>query len=194
MGSCFSSVPNNYESATTAKVISVHGELREYSIPITVDEVLQRETFSSTLILCNSDSLYYDESIPALDQEYELQPGQIYFVLPKTKLEHRLSASDMAALAVKASVAIQNGGSGSGSDNRRRSKKKGRISPVLDVKVRASSDISQINNGSIKKKPAISRSGSLKKFQRYSSRRAMTAVRSFRLRLSTIYEDGSARF
>nr|GFB33648.1 hypothetical protein [Tanacetum cinerariifolium] len=36
----------------------------------------------------------------------ELDAGQIYFILPKSMVARRLSASDMASLAVKASLAL----------------------------------------------------------------------------------------
>ncbi|KAJ6736602.1 POLY polymerase [Salix viminalis] len=55
-------------------------------------------------------------------------PIRSIFVLPKSKLQHRLTSSDMAALAVKASLALQNS---SNKDPRRG--KKARISSVLSV-------------------------------------------------------------
>ncbi|OMO69854.1 hypothetical protein CCACVL1_19227 [Corchorus capsularis] len=214
MGSCFSSESQPLlESASppTAQVVSLNGDLHKYNLPIFVSQVLQAETAASSsssstlppssLFLCNSDRLYYDDYIPALDSDHKLQADQIYFVLPISKLQNRLSSSDMAALAVKASVAMQNA---SKNDSHRR--KKARISPVLLV-AQSSPDgekdfdfeaptigYSSSNNKSFVKPqpqpaaPGISRSGSIRKLQRYTSRRAKLAVRSFKLRLSTIYE------
>lgn len=168
--------------AAAAKLISLRGELREYSVPVTVSQVLllQIESSSSSCFICNSDSLYYDEYIPAMNSEEELQPGQIYFLLPSTKLQHRLTASDMAALAVKASIALQNHSKKAGRGRNRKS----RISPVSQE----SEGIKKSINEKVGPALRISRSASLRKLHRYSSRRARLAVRSFRLRLTTIYE------
>ncbi|KAK9271021.1 hypothetical protein L1049_026609 [Liquidambar formosana] len=178
MGACFSSDEQSF-CVPTAKVISVAGDLREYSLPFTASEVLQMESSSdsSACFVCNSDRLYYDDYIPALHPEDPLQPGQIYFLLPNSKLQYRLSASDMAALAVKASLALQNSSLKGG-----RRRKKARISPLLLG--------AEIHRQPPNKKPppVISRSGSVRKLHRYSSKGAKMAVRSFRLRLTTIYE------
>ena len=203
MGACFSSVKSQ-PSQPCAKVISTNGILREYPVPINVSQLLESEDcLCSSYFVCNSDRLYYEDYIPVLDLNVELEANQIYFVLPVSKLQQRLTASDMAALAVKASVAIQNA---STKDSFRR--KKARISPVLLVNRSASSEnYSKINDGfeynSNMNKPLavdanktvrvagagkLSRAGSVRKMQRFTSKRAKLAVRSFRLRLSTIYE------
>jgi hypothetical protein len=150
--------------------------------------------------------LYYDDYIPVLDLDDELEANQIYFVLPSSKLRQRLTSSDMAALAVKASLAIQNASSKNG--HRRN---KARISPVLVVNQSISLQSNKDRNGyrgiddgyapkrpkkatGINGKPGgvaaggLTRAGSVRKLQRYTSKRAKLAVRSFRLRLSTIYE------
>ncbi|KAL3845936.1 hypothetical protein ACJIZ3_003339 [Penstemon smallii] len=204
MGGCLSSSSSestDYSSRgggnsrkPSANVVSANGQLRQYSVPITVSQVLQSETTSpDSFFLCNSDCLYFDDFIPSLDPENELQSGQIYFVLPVTKLQYRLAASDMAALAVKASVAMEQ-------INRRGNRtRKARISPVL---VAEGSNYDQVNqtyksgNGYSKvdqTKPGstgvgISRSGSVRRLSKYTSRRAKMAVRSFRIKLSTINE------
>ncbi|XP_042509241.1 uncharacterized protein LOC122084888 [Macadamia integrifolia] len=184
MGSCFSSDTTDTSFApSTAIVISVNGNLREYPIPITVSQVLEIETSSPSCFLCNSDSLAYDDYIPALNSSEELQPGQIYFVLHTSRLKYCLTAHDMAALAVKASSAIAQNSRKNGQRN-----KKGRLSPVLGVnKKRVGNDdgfkpsYDNLNIG-------VLRTGSIKKLQRNASKRAKFAIRSFRLRLSTIYE------
>ncbi|KAL0366536.1 UNVERIFIED_CONTAM: hypothetical protein Sradi_3543700 [Sesamum radiatum] len=169
MGGCFSSESDySHRQRLTANVVSVNGELR------------------------HSDGLYFDDYIPSLDAEDELESAQIYFVLPVAKLQHRLAATDMAALAVKASAALN-------ASDRRRSRK-ARISPVLAAEEDPQSN-HQIPNkisprsGKIASKGSssssglgISRSGSMRKLQRNSSRRAKLAVRSFKLRLTTINE------
>ncbi|GKE65544.1 hypothetical protein Tco_1519705, partial [Tanacetum coccineum] len=124
------------------------------------------------------------------------------------KLRDRLSASEMAALAVKASVALNSKASSSSKSSKgysqKRSnsyKKKSKISPfvvmetskinvIIDEEAadRVMLDQKQQQSSSL----GVSRSGSIRKMQRYSSRKARLAVRSFRLRLSTIYEAESS--
>lgn len=176
-----------------ATVISVAGELRRYPLPVAVSQVIQFEALSpDSVFLCNSDRLYFDDYIPRLDAEDVLERDQIYFVLPVSRLQQPLAASDMAALAVKASVALND-------FNPRRSRK-ARISPVLvaeedpqsghQIKTNnSSSSTSYIHSKTARKTSAgVSRSDSMRKLHRYSSRRAKLAVRSFRIKLTTINE------
>ncbi|KAF8014972.1 hypothetical protein BT93_H0692 [Corymbia citriodora subsp. variegata] len=207
MGLCFSQDledDSSAQSPRSARVISISGELHEYRIPFRVSQVLESERTSSSSssssssgFVCSSDSLYYEEFIPALANEDELVQNQIYFVLPRSKLQHRLTASDMAALAVKATVAMQKASSRKGVGPQRR--RKTQIAPFLVVNQRTVSDYRDINELEVKRggnrlektaPAALSRSGSVRKMQRQSSRRLKKAVRSFRIRLSTI-EEGS---
>ncbi|XP_058106368.1 uncharacterized protein LOC131249585 [Magnolia sinica] len=187
MGCCFSSQTNAVASST-AKVISVDGTLHEYSVPATVAHVLKSERESDSLFVCNSDKLYFDQRIPPLDPSEELQVGQIYFVLPISKLHYPLTASDMAAMAVKASEALNEEEPKESSRRRWRRRKKIQISPVLEVD-------QGLGDGDFdgfkifeKEYGGLARSGSVRKMQRNASRRAKTAYRSFRSRLTTIYE------
>ncbi|KAE8680338.1 hypothetical protein F3Y22_tig00111392pilonHSYRG00672 [Hibiscus syriacus] len=182
MGTCFSSETRDSVSDSknrpAALVVSINGDLHKYSLPVFVSQVLHAEAPPS-IFLCNSDSLSYDEYIPALDVDHQLQANQIYFVLPVSKLQNRLASTDMAALAVKASLAIKN-------DSNRRNKS--RISPVMVVAAAESVPGDKSFAKAQPQQPAMSRSRSIRKFQRYTSRRAKLTVRSFKLRLSTIYE------
>lgn len=207
MGGCVSSRISGSDndeklSLSAANVITINGQLRQFLIPITVSQALRQiesesKSLSSSSFICNSDSLYYDEPIPALDSVDELQSGQIYFILPNSKLHYLLSASDMAALAVKASAALSVNNNGRGS--------KSRISPVFPmesvnreqrISVLYSSNSSTV--GLMKMKKSYSsdhkQAGPMRKLQRYSSRRTKLAVRSFRLRLTTIYEGSDLQF
>ncbi|PQM41582.1 uncharacterized protein Pyn_27209 [Prunus yedoensis var. nudiflora] len=216
MGGCLSSVSSHNEelllNSPTAKVISINGSLREYPVPVIVSQVLEAgqtaSSSSSSSFICNSDRLYYDNYIPVLDSEDELEADQIYFILPRSKLEQRLSATDMAALAVRASLAFQNASSSSSSYKTKEKKKdphprrknnKARISPVLINYANSDVDRDDFNEitigtsaykGQMSQKQQISRSKSVRKLQRYTSKRAKMAVRSFRLRLTTI-DEGS---
>ncbi|XP_022154429.1 uncharacterized protein LOC111021675 [Momordica charantia] len=200
MGACLSCSPASVPpppATPTAKVISLEGNLREYPAPISVSRVLQTENPSSSTsdsFLCNSDSLYYDDFIPPMPLDDQLLASQIYFLLPSSKLRQRLSASDMAAMALKASLALQNASS---KDPLLR--KKGRISPLLipnptsdshsDSDSNLAPSDSKKNNGVPVPIPIpIPESSSVRKLQKLTSRRAKMAVRSFKLKLSTIYE------
>ncbi|CAA7013528.1 unnamed protein product [Microthlaspi erraticum] len=208
MGLCVSVARNDCDSSPTAKIVTVNGDLREYDVPALASQVLEAESMasssssssrSSSYFLCNSDSLYYDDFIPAIESDEILQADQIYFVLPISKRQYRLTASDMAALAVKASVAIEKA---AGKKNRRR--KSGRISPVMmmnkpnnnvvAVNNRIAGETMMMQKGKLpnrttpfKATAGSSRSGSVRRLKRYASGRARFAVRSFR-KLSTIYE------
>lgn len=206
MGGCFSVTTTNgaFESSSpTANVISTNGSLLEYPVPVAVSLVLKAEEAASSsatgsFFVCNSDGFNYGTYIPALDSDHQLEADQIYFVLPNSKLHRPLTATDMASLAVRASLALQNAPSGKMGRTRRR--KKNRISPVLVVKSepRSYDDFENDftigpSNSLMKKKPekdglGSSRSGSVRKLQRYTSKRAMKAVRSFKLRLTPIQE------
>ncbi|XP_057793736.1 uncharacterized protein LOC131010297 [Salvia miltiorrhiza] len=191
MGGCISSgSDHSIHQKPCATVISVGGELRRYPLPVTVSQVIQFEASApNSVFLCDSDRLYFDDYIPRLDAAEELEPDQIYFVMPASRLQQRLAASDMAALAVKASVAFND-------FNPRRSRKS-RISPVLvaeedpqsthQIKINSNSYV-HAKNARKASSGGVSRSSSVRKLHKYSSRRAKLAVRSFRIRLTTINE------
>ncbi|KAI4366242.1 hypothetical protein MLD38_022140 [Melastoma candidum] len=195
MGLCFSGHNVQGDSdcsssgARTVKVITVSGDLREFRAPVTAAQVLRSGSSSSSSsssvpsgFVCDSDRLYYDEFIQALDLEEELVGGQIYFVLPRSRLQQPLTASEMAGLAVKASLALQKADEKGGT--RRRRRRKTRISPALHVNseefkvARAGEDV-QANVKMVSR----GRLG-----RRCPSRRLRNAVQSFRIRLSTIHE------
>ncbi|GFZ10587.1 hypothetical protein Acr_21g0011860 [Actinidia rufa] len=227
MGSCLSSSTNYHyniesngqSSFSTASVISANGDLLQYTLPVTVSQVLREAAASGKSFVCNSDGLSYNEYMEAMDEEEQLQEDHIYFLLPASKLQYRLAASDMAALAVKAALALQKSSSNSNKKpkaaassnsfllhHRRRhsgQNKMARISPLADD--HANDPIANhqtVGGGNYgvhnpkkglynKQAPVgVSRSGSesVRKLQRYSSRRAKRVVRSFRIRLSTIHE------
>ncbi|XP_068652810.1 uncharacterized protein [Aristolochia californica] len=179
MGSCFSSQADSV-ILSAAKVISLNGTLREFPVPVTVSQVLQFE--ASSCFLCNSDKLYFDQPIPALNFDDHLQVGQIYFVLPMSKLQYTVTASDMAALAVKASLALVKGSKGKDRRN------KFRISPLLDVIESVGDGDDGFRKFDPNVAPTITRSGSVRKLRRSASRKAKLAIASFRMRLTTIYE------
>ncbi|XP_073042435.1 uncharacterized protein [Primulina eburnea] len=94
-------------SVVTAKLILYDGRLQEFPHPVKVSYVLQK---NPSCFICSSDEMDFDGVVSAVGDEEELQPGQLYFALPLSRLQRRLQADDMAALAVKASSALTKSG------------------------------------------------------------------------------------
>ncbi|KAG6495059.1 uncharacterized protein LOC121990784 [Zingiber officinale] len=139
MGSCFSSSSSfaaaavaadggseHHRYSLTAKVITADGFLLEYPAETKVRDALSGQRISNSFI-CSSDELYCNAKIPALAAADPLRPGHLYFLLPLSKLQYPLSGSDMAALAVRASVALSAYASGSSKPPRKGAR---RVMPV----------------------------------------------------------------
>ncbi|CAK9158724.1 unnamed protein product [Ilex paraguariensis] len=94
-------------SVATAKLILQDGRLQEFSYPVKVWYVLQK---NPSCFICNSDEMDFDDVVSAIGDEEELQLGQLYFALPLSRLNYPLQAEEMAALAVKASSALTKSG------------------------------------------------------------------------------------
>ncbi|CAL5377248.1 unnamed protein product [Camellia sinensis] len=114
MGNCNSDESTSVVT-TTAKLVFLDGALQEFSSPVKVSHVLQK---NPACFVCDSDDMYFDDFVSAMDGEEELRLGQLYFALPLNWLGQPLQAEDMAALAVKASVALEKscGGGGGGGE------------------------------------------------------------------------------
>ncbi|CAN8278643.1 unnamed protein product [Cochlearia groenlandica] len=107
MGACVSSESRRSD---TAKLILQDGTLEEFTTPVKVWQILQK---NPTSFVCNSDDMDFDDAVLAVSGNEDLRLGELYFVLPLTWLNHPLRAEQMAALAVKASSALtKNGGGG----------------------------------------------------------------------------------
>ncbi|KAI3520970.1 hypothetical protein L1887_10425 [Cichorium endivia] len=94
-------------AVATAKLILNDGSLQEFSYPVKVSYVLQK---NPSTFICNSDEMEFDDVLSAIREEDVLQPGQLYFALPLTRLRRPLLPEEMAALAVKASSALAKSG------------------------------------------------------------------------------------
>ncbi|CAN0880174.1 hypothetical protein LINGRAHAP2_LOCUS13512 [Linum grandiflorum] len=193
MGICFSSSSDSqshHPSPATAKLVSLTGDLREYTPFVSVAQVLRTESSSSDYFICNSDFLSYNEPIPALRSDALLLPNQLYFLLPNSSLNSTLTAPQMADLAIRASHALQiSGGQKKSSSSA--------ITPLRFLEDGDGDDSDYYNLPLLKEPPTMMRaaagrefrrSRSIKKLQRYASRRARLAVGSFKLRMATIYE------
>ncbi|CAL0311523.1 unnamed protein product [Lupinus luteus] len=100
MGNCSSS---DSTQVATAKLVHLDGRLQEFSYPVKVSYLLQEHPMC---FICNSDEMDFDDVVKAVHEDDVLQPGQLYFALPLSRLNHPLHAAEMAALAVKASSAL----------------------------------------------------------------------------------------
>ncbi|XP_041000674.1 uncharacterized protein LOC121246563 [Juglans microcarpa x Juglans regia] len=106
MGICSSSSSTD---VATAKLVFQDGRLQEFSYPVKVAYLLQK---NPTCFICNADEMDFDDVLLAVNDDEELQVGQLYFALPLSKLKHPLQPEEMAALAVKASSALMKGSGG----------------------------------------------------------------------------------
>lgn len=87
----------------TAKLILQDGKLQEFPYPIRVSYILQK---NPGCFICNSDEMEFDDVVSAISEDEELQPGQLYFLLPLSRLKYPLQPEEMASMAVKASAAL----------------------------------------------------------------------------------------
>lgn len=106
MGCCFSCEAAAVAAMeATAKVVLPDGVLREYARPVAAAGVLGKD--AACFFVCDADEMEIDGFVSAVPADEELSPGQLYFVLPRSTLSYRLRAEEIAALAVKARVALQ---------------------------------------------------------------------------------------
>lgn len=106
---CFTSFDS--KQVSTAKLVVHDGEFQEFSYPVKVSYLLLKHP---TCFICNSDEMDFDDVVTAMDEDEVLQPGQLYFALPLSRLKRPMQADEMAALAVKASSALAKSGGGGG--------------------------------------------------------------------------------
>ncbi|KAI3665761.1 hypothetical protein L6452_44391 [Arctium lappa] len=100
MGICCSCHPT---TVATANLILPDGTLQEFSTAVKVSDVLRHHP---SVFICNSDEMDFDDVVSAVKDDDDLQPGQLYFALPLSRLKHPLQPEEMAALAVKATAAL----------------------------------------------------------------------------------------
>ncbi|CAN4112310.1 unnamed protein product [Withania somnifera] len=111
MGICTSSPLMGKQSGTimnlsvtkVAMVIQMNGKLQEFRQPITAGEILVQ---NPGFFLCSSEAMNVNSLVPQLAKDEMLQLGQLYFLIPVSKLQTPLSLQDMCILAVKASTAL----------------------------------------------------------------------------------------
>uniref|UniRef100_A0A0E0D6N8 Uncharacterized protein n=1 Tax=Oryza meridionalis TaxID=40149 RepID=A0A0E0D6N8_9ORYZ len=96
--------------ATAARVVLADGALRRFPGGTRASQAVKAAGAGggSAWFLCSADGLELGAAVAAVgggDNE-ELQPGQLYFVLPAAMRRRPLQAEEMAALAVRASAAL----------------------------------------------------------------------------------------
>ncbi|XP_062075946.1 uncharacterized protein LOC133780080 [Humulus lupulus] len=88
----------------TAKVINaVDGLLQEFAAPIQAKQVTSK---NPNWFLCNAETMSVGACLSRAADEEELQPGQIYFLLPESRAQKPLSLPDLCSLAITASSAL----------------------------------------------------------------------------------------
>ena len=111
MGICMSSaviscaaLGGGCRGAPVAIVILMDGSYYQFSGPAKAQQILRE---SPDDFICNSDCLYIGQKMRELLPFDELEMGQIYFLLPRKKLQFVVSESDMACLLYKANSALK---------------------------------------------------------------------------------------
>ncbi|XP_020187309.1 uncharacterized protein [Aegilops tauschii subsp. strangulata] len=116
------------QPASTAMVLLPTGELREYPRPATAGQALEDSVAGdASWFLCDADEMGFEGPVAAVAVAEELRPGQIYFVLPAEARRNGLQREDLAALAVRASVALVNKANAGGGRRRRA----GSVAPLI---------------------------------------------------------------
>ncbi|OIT20332.1 hypothetical protein A4A49_39547 [Nicotiana attenuata] len=93
----------NLPITKVAMLIQMNGQLQEFQQPITAGEILGQ---NPDFFICSSEAMNVNSLVPQLAKDEILQLGQLYFLLPISKLHTPLSLQDMCTLAVKASTAL----------------------------------------------------------------------------------------
>ncbi|KAK4340301.1 hypothetical protein RND71_041763 [Anisodus tanguticus] len=93
----------NLPVTKVAMVIQMTGKLQEFRQPITAGEILVQ---NPGFFICSSEAMNVNSLVPQLVKDEILQLGQLYFLMPVSKLQTPLSLQDMCALAVKASTTL----------------------------------------------------------------------------------------
>ncbi|KAM7250587.1 hypothetical protein ACFE04_022470 [Oxalis oulophora] len=79
------------------------GKVEELKQPIKAEYLV---TQNPNYFICSSESMSIGTCPPRVCDDEELQLGQIYFMLPKSRANEPLSLPDLCGLAIKASSAV----------------------------------------------------------------------------------------
>ncbi|XP_047088584.1 uncharacterized protein LOC124700506 [Lolium rigidum] len=98
--------------ATAARVVLADGQLQRFPGGTRASHALKAAAAAAAggaggaCFLCSADGLELGGAVAAVAPDEELQPGQLYFVLPAAMRRRLLQAEEMAALAIRASAAL----------------------------------------------------------------------------------------
>ncbi|XP_031484115.1 uncharacterized protein LOC116253440 [Nymphaea colorata] len=108
MGNCVTSVQEQGLAGCrpAAIVINHQGGLLEFRPPTTAGQVVAR---NPDCFLCCAESMRVDSRAVRLGPREPLESGQMYFLLPLSRLTYRFTLADMCELAVRASSALGSG-------------------------------------------------------------------------------------
>ncbi|GMJ07952.1 hypothetical protein like AT5G66580 [Hibiscus trionum] len=92
-------------SSTAAKVVHMDGLVQELNLrqPVQAKNIISQNPGH---FLCCSESMCIGTCVPHVPGDSELQPGQIYFLLPLSQSDQPLSLPDLCSLAIKASSCL----------------------------------------------------------------------------------------
>ncbi|XVF61935.1 hypothetical protein PTKIN_Ptkin08bG0175400 [Pterospermum kingtungense] len=90
-------------SSMAAKVVHIDGRVQELRLPIRAKNIISQ---NPNCFLCSSESMLIGTCVPQVPDDEELQPGQIYFLLPLSQSHKPLSLPDLCSLAIKASSGL----------------------------------------------------------------------------------------
>ncbi|KAK4258699.1 hypothetical protein QN277_005120 [Acacia crassicarpa] len=107
MGNCaspqYTRKGGNLSWKSSVNVIDMEGKLQQLKEPKKAWHVLSQ---NPNCFICSSESMYVGSPVPHVVPSEELQLGYIYFLLPLSKSNTRLSLQDLCALAIKANAAL----------------------------------------------------------------------------------------
>jgi hypothetical protein len=89
-----------------ARMVLADGALRRFPGGTRASQAEKATALTGAWFLCCADGLELGAAVAAVGDDEELQPGQLYFVLPAAMRRRPLEAEEMAALAVRASTAL----------------------------------------------------------------------------------------
>ncbi|XP_037431437.1 uncharacterized protein LOC119297972 [Triticum dicoccoides] len=93
--------------ATAARVVLADGQLQRFPGGTRASQAMKAAAApAGACFLCSADGLELGGAVAAVLGDEELQPGQLYFVLPAAMRRRALQAEEMAALAIRASAAL----------------------------------------------------------------------------------------
>ncbi|KAK1439829.1 hypothetical protein QVD17_05651 [Tagetes erecta] len=95
----------NASSTTVMLINSIDGKLQEFRQPIKAGNVISDH--QNTFFICNAEEMYVNCYVPHVPGDEDLQPGQIYFIMPISKLYRPITLQELCLLAIKASSAIE---------------------------------------------------------------------------------------